>query len=103
MYGSGAAMTELTPLRGGSWFIIPWSCRSASRDYYKPGYTSNNNGFSVISTATPPVSDRCPLRGGYWYNDDSRVCRSAYRNSDSPVSRDSDGGFRVISTAPKHD
>ena len=41
-------------LRGGSWIYIPRLCRSASRDYYLPGYRSSGVGFRVVAN----VADR---------------------------------------------
>ena len=33
--------------RGGSWFELAWDCRSASRDYFDPGYRDRDLGFRV--------------------------------------------------------
>ena len=35
-------------LRGGSWRDVAWYCRSAFRDYYVPGYRSQNFGFRPV-------------------------------------------------------
>ena len=35
-------------LRGGSWFNVPWDCRSASRDFNPPGGRDNDIGFRVV-------------------------------------------------------
>lgn len=39
-------------LRGGSWNVIPWDCRSAARNSLDPSYRSNSVGFRVA--CTPP-------------------------------------------------
>jgi formylglycine-generating enzyme required for sulfatase activity len=42
-------------LRGGSWYSYPWSCRSANRIRYNPGYGRNSIGFRVVvSSAWTP-------------------------------------------------
>ncbi|MBD2115090.1 formylglycine-generating enzyme family protein [Nodosilinea sp. FACHB-141] len=38
-------------LRGGSWFNLPWNCRSAYRDGYGPGDDDNYIGFRVCCSA----------------------------------------------------
>ena len=35
-------------LRGGSWSSNPWSCRSASRNYIRPGFRDFFIGFRVV-------------------------------------------------------
>jgi formylglycine-generating enzyme required for sulfatase activity len=35
-------------LRGGSWFVNPWYCRSAYRLRYAPGNQDNGLGFRVV-------------------------------------------------------
>lgn len=38
-------------LRGGSWNILPWFCRSASRNTYTPDYRPYFIGFRVVCSA----------------------------------------------------
>jgi formylglycine-generating enzyme required for sulfatase activity/uncharacterized caspase-like protein len=38
-------------LRGGSWFDLPWLCRSAYRDHYDAGIRFGSNGFRVVCSA----------------------------------------------------
>ncbi|NJO51900.1 MAG: formylglycine-generating enzyme family protein [Leptolyngbyaceae cyanobacterium RM2_2_4] len=38
-------------IRGGSWYINPWYCRSATRDYFYPRDTYFNFGFRVVCSA----------------------------------------------------
>ena len=41
-----------SPLRGGSWYFNPYSCRSAYRNYYyRRVYSSSDNGFRVVCGA----------------------------------------------------
>jgi formylglycine-generating enzyme required for sulfatase activity len=40
-------ITNIRVLRGGSWFVNPWDCRSACRYYYDNRY--NDLGFRVVS------------------------------------------------------
>ena len=35
-------------IRGGSWLLYPWSCRSAYRDAYYPRFDNNLIGFRVV-------------------------------------------------------
>ena len=45
---SGASSGAYRVLRGGSWLIIPWSCRSANRNWGDPTVTSSLDGFRVV-------------------------------------------------------
>jgi formylglycine-generating enzyme required for sulfatase activity len=38
-------------LRGGSWYAIPWYCRSATRSYYVAGVRGSDLGFRVVCVA----------------------------------------------------
>ena len=38
-------------IRGGSWYINPWTCRSAYRNIDAPAFTSNHIGFRVVCSA----------------------------------------------------
>ena len=48
---TGPAEGTLRVLRGGSWYIIPADCRSASRAGIVPGNRSGNDGFRVAVAA----------------------------------------------------
>ena len=58
-------MTELKPMRGGSWDNNPRNCRSATRLRYVAGYTDLNLGFRVVClpysqlNAQPPSEKDC--------------------------------------------
>jgi|688.fasta_scaffold10227_22 formylglycine-generating enzyme required for sulfatase activity len=85
-------------LRGGSWFSLPGSCRSAFRSHLRPVNASYFVGFRVAclsekTKAARPVFKL--LRGGSW-SDLPRDCRSAYRDHLLPVSACSIVGFRVV-------
>ena len=41
-------------LRGGGWINDSWSCRSASRGVYNPGYRSASLGFRLSRGSSPP-------------------------------------------------
>ena len=41
-------------LRGGSWLINPWYCRSASRNHGQPVDASNFVGFRVVCLPQGP-------------------------------------------------
>ena len=43
--------SERRILRGGSWDLNPWSCRSACRHDFEPGIDVNNIGFRVVCSA----------------------------------------------------
>jgi formylglycine-generating enzyme required for sulfatase activity len=40
-------------LRGGSWGLIPWHCRSAHRSWAPPGYRDFIIGFRVAASVPP--------------------------------------------------
>ena len=42
-------------LRGGSFNNRPQNCRSAYRNYNRPGDANRNNGFRVVLSAPEPV------------------------------------------------
>jgi hypothetical protein len=41
-------------LRGGSWNFIPGSCRSASRNHFRPDYANDGVGFRVVCLPQGP-------------------------------------------------
>ncbi len=41
-------------LRGGSWYVAPWSCRSTSRDTKNPGIHREHVGFRVCCLPKGP-------------------------------------------------
>jgi formylglycine-generating enzyme required for sulfatase activity len=41
-------------LRGGSWPVLPWDCRSASRFHYRPAFALLNVGFRVVCLPQGP-------------------------------------------------
>ncbi len=49
-----AAADEPRLLRGGSWYVIPRSCRSAFRGHYQPGLAYSNVGFRVVCLPQGP-------------------------------------------------
>ncbi len=49
-----AAADEPRLLRGGSWDLNPWDCRSADRNHYLPGDADNDVGFRVVCLPQGP-------------------------------------------------
>ena len=47
----GPAQGEYRVLRGGSWFNLPWYCRSALRNWNIPDYRLDLIGFRVVAVA----------------------------------------------------
>ncbi len=45
--------TQYRVIRGGSWYNIPWDCRSANRGRYEPDGRNRDFGFRVVSL--PPA------------------------------------------------
>lgn len=46
--GVAGGNSERRLLRGGSWYLIPWACRSADRNRNFPDYRDFNIGFRVV-------------------------------------------------------
>jgi len=44
-------------VRGGSWYRGAFGCRSAHRDYYSPGNTSDSIGFRLLLSPAPKGDD----------------------------------------------
>ncbi|MFM9089016.1 MAG: SAV_2336 N-terminal domain-related protein, partial [Cyanobium sp.] len=45
---------EVRLLRGGSWYSLPWDCRSANRLRNEPGYAYDDLGFRVVCLPQGP-------------------------------------------------
>ena len=78
-------------LRGGSWFSIPISTRSANRYESDSTLHLNDLGFRLVRE---PESPRV-VRGGSWFSLPVGA-RSAFRSSDDAAYRDLRHGFRLV-------
>ena len=47
-----AGSSNYRVLRGGSWYDVPWSCRSANRYWSFPDYRSDSIGFRLVSASS---------------------------------------------------
>jgi formylglycine-generating enzyme required for sulfatase activity len=54
-------------LRGGSWYVSAWDCRSAYRYWGWPGWRECYNGFRVVVSASDKDIGCKPLRTGVIY------------------------------------
>ena len=50
---TGSASGDGRVLRGGSWYSNAWSCRSAGRDWSRPGGRYNDCGFRLCCSVGP--------------------------------------------------
>jgi formylglycine-generating enzyme required for sulfatase activity len=51
-------------MRGGSWYDIASSCRSAYRVYNEPAYCDHNRGFRIVVEVAPPAESGAPQAAG---------------------------------------
>jgi hypothetical protein len=82
-------------LRGGSWLINPWGCRSAARLGYLPDGRDYYFGFRVVRDLTPDLVNECDnwqnLHPEWIFCDDFEVDTAFVRNG-RYFEYDNDGG-----------